>query len=134
MARGMTLEEIGELVKQVSYPNVEFSVATRLFEGGVIIRLDATIPDINDPEKMVKGVYWSHPIPDELTLEPELFKIIFPQAIWQVVSDYEAHERMEQLRVGGVPIYDPHPPTPDGRGATWPDINRPYFPPLTDRT
>lgn len=43
--------------------------------------------------------------------------------IWHLITDEEDHERMEAMRVGGIPVYDPHPG--GGPGVSYPELGNP---------
>lgn len=84
-------------------------------------------------------ITWSRPVADAHTCKPSIAagrqivvlpapyddgfmeKILFSH-IWGIVIGAETHEAMEQLRVGGVQVYDPHP---GGEPAVSPRLHEP---------
>lgn len=51
------------------------------------------------------------------------FHSLLTAHLWYLITDEEDHERMEAMRVGGIPVYDPHPN--GGQGVTHPAFHEP---------
>lgn len=111
----MNRAEMDALLGRVSYRDFKFRIMDDpcrtpaekfifMDEERLLLRLEVVTPDAADPTKDVP-IYAYERLALYMIVEPWVFLM----QVWRLIERYEAHERMEHLRLDGAQLYDPHP-------------------------
>ncbi len=103
--RGLTYEDGWEFVLGRDELGRDATFGRNARSSAAFIAVTWTVADVLEPggQSLLTG---------RIIFRPEMgddgFRMLVYD-LWRLISELEAHERIEQLRVDGRPIWDPHP-------------------------
>lgn len=122
-ARGLLEERLEILVRGLTYQDGwTFLLIRSAVNGSPNLNVTWEVDDVDAPGQrtLITGTITFRPDYGDQAFRAFLFDV------YETISRFEAHERLERLRIDGCTIWDPHPPGSRGQGLVCaPDLSAP---------